>query len=53
MTWQLFDIAIIGNQSQVLLDDQYISDNPGALLPDIAWFAVWCLQDTAGHYWNP
>ena len=53
MTWQLFDIEIIGNQSQVLLDDQYISDNPGESLPGIAWFAVWCLQDTAGHYWNP
>lgn len=53
MTWQLFDIEIIGNQSQVLLDDQYISDNPGESLPNIAWFAIWCLQDTAGHYWNP
>lgn len=53
MTWQLFDIEIVGNQSQVLVDDQYISDTPGEDLPNIAWFAVWCLQDTAGHYWNP
>jgi hypothetical protein len=53
MTWQLFDIEILGNQAQVLLDDQYVADNPGAELPNIAWFGVWCQQDTGGHYWNP
>jgi hypothetical protein len=36
MAWQLFDTTIIGNQSQVLLDDQYISDKPGAALPNLA-----------------
>ncbi len=53
MAWQLFDTTIVGNQSQVLLDDQYIADNPGAELPNLAWFGVWCQQDTDGHYWNP
>jgi hypothetical protein len=46
MTWQLFDIEILGNQAQVLVDDQYITDNPGESLPNIAWFGVWCLKDT-------
>ena len=53
MAWQLFDTTIVGNQSQVLLDDQYVSDNPGEELPNLAWFGVWCQQDTDGHYWNP
>ena len=53
MTWQLFDATIVGNQSQVLLDDQFVSDNPGEALPNIAWFGVWCMQDTDGQFWNP
>jgi len=53
MTWQLFDIEILGNQAQVLVDDQYIADNPGESLPNIAWFGVWCLKDTDGHFWSP
>ena len=53
MTWQLFDSTIVGNQSQVLLDDQFVSDNPGEDLPNIAWFGVWCMQDTNGQFWNP
>lgn len=40
MTWQLFDKEIVGNQAQVLLDDQFVSDNPGEALPNIAWFGV-------------
>lgn len=31
MTWQLFDAEILGNQAQILLDDQFITDNPGDL----------------------
>lgn len=53
MTWQPFDTTIIGNQSQVLLDDQFIGDTPGEDLPNLAWFGIWCLQDAEGHYWNP
>ena len=53
MTWQLFDATIIGNQAQVLLDDQFVSDNPGEALPNIAWFGVWCMKDTDGQFWNP
>ena len=53
MTWQLFDATIIGNQAQVLLDDQLVSDNPGEALPNIAWFGVWCMKDTDGQFWNP
>lgn len=53
MTWQLFDTTIVGNQSQVLIDDQFIADNPGEDLPNIAWFGVWCEQDADGHFWNP
>lgn len=53
MTWQLFDAEILGNQAQVLLDDQFITDNPGEDLPNIAWFGVWCSKDTEGHFWNP
>lgn len=53
MTWQLFDATIVGNQFQVLLDDQFISDNPGEALPNIAWFGVWCQKDTDGQFWNP
>lgn len=37
MTWQFFDTEIPGNQAQVLLDDQFVSDNPGLALPNIAW----------------
>lgn len=53
MTWQLFDTEILGNQAQVLVDDQYITDNPGQSLPNIAWFGVWCLKDTDGRFWSP
>lgn len=53
MTWQLFDSEILGNQSQVLLDDQFVSENPGEALPNIAWFGVWCIKDTDGQFWNP
>ena len=53
MTWQLFDIEIVGNQAQVLLDDQFVSDNPGEALPNIAWFGVWCQKDTIGQFWHP
>ncbi len=52
MAWQLFDTTIIGNQSQILLDDQYLADIPGEELPNLAWFGVWCQQDTEGRYWN-
>ena len=40
MTWQLFDTTLAGNQFQVLLDDQYISDNPGKELPNPGWFGL-------------
>lgn len=53
MTWQLFDTTVVGNQSQILLDDQYLTELPGEELPTLAWFGVWCQQDTNGHYWNP
>jgi len=53
MTWQLFDKEILGNQAQVLVDDQYIIENPGEDLPNIAWFGVYCQKDTDGQYWNP
>lgn len=48
----------LGNQFQVLLDDQYTSDNPGEELPNLGWdgmgwFGVWFQRDTDGHYWNP
>lgn len=52
MTWQLFDTTIVGNQSQVLLDDQFVADMPGEELPNLAWFGVWCQQDTEGRLWN-
>lgn len=53
MTLQLFDAEILGNQAQALLNDQFITDNPGKDLPNIAWFGVWCLKDTDEPYWNP
>ena len=52
MTWRLFDTTIIGNQSQILLDDQFAADIPGDELPNLAWLGVWCQQDTEGRLWN-
>lgn len=52
MSWQLFDTSIVGNQSQILLDDQFVADIPGEELPNLAWFGVWCQMDTEGRYWN-
>ena len=53
MAWQLFDTTIVGNQSQVLPDDHYLSGLPGEELPNLAWCGVWCQQDTEGHYCTP
>ena len=32
----------LGNQFQVLLDDQYTSDNPGEELPNLGWDGLVC-----------
>src|SRR5512135_3709638 len=53
MTWQLYDTEILGNQSQVLLDDSFVGNLPGAELPNLAWIGVWCQQNPEGQYWNP
>ena len=52
MTWQLFDTTIIGDPFQILLDDRFVADIPGGELPNLAWFGVWCRQDTEGRFWN-
>ncbi len=53
MTWQLYDTEILGNQSQVLLDDNFVGDLPADELPNLAWIGVWCQQGPEGHFWNP
>ena len=53
MVWQLFDTEILGNQSQVRLDDGFAGDLPGDELPNILWIGVWCQQGTEGHHWHP
>ena len=53
MTWQLYDTEILGNQSQVLLDDNFVGDVPGDELPNLAWIGIWCRKDTEGHYCHP
>ena len=45
MTWQHYDTEILGNQSQVLLDDNFVGDIPGDELPNLAWIGVWCQKD--------
>lgn len=52
MAWKLFDTMIIGNSSQILLDDQFLANIPGEELPELAWFGVRCRMDTEGRYWN-
>ncbi len=53
MTWQLYDTEILGNQSQVLLDDNFVGEIPGDELPNLAWIGIWCRKDTEGHYCHP
>ncbi len=53
MTWQLYDTEILGNQSQVLLDDSFVGELPGEELPNLAWIGVWCQKKPEGTYWHP
>lgn len=53
MTWQLYDTEILGNQSQVLLDDSFVGELPGEELPNLAWVGVWCQKKPEGQYWHP
>jgi hypothetical protein len=53
MAWQLYDTEIMGNESQVLLDDSFVGDLPAGQLPNLAWLGLWCPKKPEGQYWHP
>lgn len=53
MTWKFFETRDGDGKAQVLLDHRFAGAPPTAVLPNIAWFGVWCNEASQGAYWSP
>lgn len=54
MAWQLFETRQADRQPmQLMLDDRFRSDSPGAELPTMTRLTMWCKQAPDGYYWHP
>lgn len=54
MTWQLFEIRQAdGQPMQLMLDDRFRGETPGAELPTMTRLRLWCKQAPDGYYWHP
>lgn len=54
MTWQLFELRQADGQPlQLMIDDRFRADLPGAELPRLTRIRAYCEQPTEGYYWHP
>ena len=54
MTWQLFELRQAdGLPLQMMLDDRFRNDLPGAELPTLTRIRAWCARPAEGYYWHP
>jgi hypothetical protein len=53
MPWQLHDLAQDGNPVQLLLEDRFQDNLPGAELPRLSRLRVWFAQAPEDYFWHP
>ena len=53
MPWNHYQTLIDKRPAQVLIDERFRSGAPISQLPRLAWFAVYCRQESGGGFWHP